>query len=223
MPDSSSSLSHVYYFSGSSAKNIILHQPSCPQSSVNPDAPAAVSSILLADSMGKSFPQNDALVRLVTMAGFKYYYASDLIAGQLLDISRFHQVFTLLGSNLLKSWNNKHLPKEAVQDFVKTVVAANPLARIFISSIIPHLGANQQTLNHLKEFNWATCKKITKLSKRGFTVEYINLHKLFQNDDSSFKAIAHWYVPDNYHVSNYGVYFICKQFLEASGLIPKLQ
>ena len=126
MPDSSSSLSHVYYFSGSHANNIILHQPSFPQSSVNPDVPAVVCSILLADSMGKSFPQNDALMRVVTMAGSNYYYASGLIVGQLLDISRFRQVFTLLGSNLLKSWNHKHLLKEAVQDFVETVVAVNP-------------------------------------------------------------------------------------------------
>ena len=33
----------------------------------------------------------------------------------------------------------------------------------------------------------------------------------------------YWYGPDNYHVSNYGVYFICKQFLETSGLISKIQ
>ena len=223
MSDSSSTLSHVYYFSGSCANNIILHQLSCPQSSVNPDVPAAVCSILLADSMGKSFPQNNVLMRVVTMAGSNYYYASGLITGQLLDILRFHQVFTLLGSDLPKSWNNKHLLKEAVQDFVKTVVAVNWIARIFIGSIIPHPGVKQQTLNHLKEFNWPTHKKITKPCKRGFTVEYISLHKLFLNDDASFKAIVHWYVNDNYHVSNYGAYFISKQFLEASGLIPKLQ
>ena len=89
------------------------------------------------------------------------------------------------------------------------VAAANPLARIFI---IPHPGAKQQTLNHLKEFNWATRKKIAKLCKKDFTVEYINVHKLFLNDDGSFMAIIHWYVPDNYHVSNYVVYFIHKQF-----------
>ena len=147
--------------------------------------------------MGKSFPKNDALMRVVTIAGSNYYYASGLIAGQLLNISRFHQVFTLLGSNLLKSWNNKHLLKEAVQDFVKTVGAVNLLARIFISCIIPHEGGKQQTLDCLKEFNWATHKKIMKLCKRGFTVEYINLHKLFLNDDGSFKAIACWYAPDN--------------------------
>ena len=110
-----------------------------------------------------------------------------------------------------------------MQEFVETLAAVNPLARIFIGSIIPHPGAKQQTLNHLKEFNWATRKKTAKLCKKGFAVEYINIHKLFLNDDGSFKAIAHWYVPDNYHVSNYGAYFIHKQFLEASGLIPKLQ
>ena len=78
------------------------------------------------------------------MAGSNYYYASGLIAGQLLDISRFPQVFTLLGSNLLKSWNNKQLLKEAVQDFVETVTAANPFARIFIGSIIPQPGASSR-------------------------------------------------------------------------------
>ena len=103
------------------------------------------------------------------MAGSNYYYASGLIAGQLLDISRFPQDLE----------NNKQLLKEAVQDFVETVAAANPLARIFIGSIIPWPGAKQQTLNHLKEFNRATRKKITKLCKRGFTAEYINVHKLF--------------------------------------------
>ena len=60
------------------------------------------------------------------------------------------------------------------------------------------------------------------MAKRGFAVKAINVHKLFLNDDGSFKAIAHWYAPDNYHVSIYGAYFICKQFLEASGLISKL-
>ena len=157
------------------------------------------------------------------IAGSNYYYASGFIAGQLLDISRFLQVFTLLRSNLLKSWNNKQLLKEAVQDFIETVTAANPLARIFIGSIIPQPEAKQQTLDHLKEFNWATRRKIAKLYKRGFTVEYINIHKLFLNDDGSFKAIACWYAPDNYHVSNYGAYFICEQFLEASGPISKVQ
>ena len=155
------------------------------------------------------------------MAGSNYYYASGIIAGQLLNISKFLQVFTLLRSNLLKSWNNKQLLKEAVQDFKETVAVASPLARIFTSSIIPHPGAKQQTLDHLKEFNWATKKKINKLARRGFAVEYINAHKLFLNDDGSFKAIAHWYAPNNYHVSNYGAYFIRKQFLEASGLISK--
>ena len=112
--------------------------------------------------------------------------------------------------------------KEAVQYFVEMVAAANPLARIFIGSI-PWPGAKQQTLDHLKEFNWATRKKISKLNNRGFTVEYINIHKLFLDEDGSFKAIACWYAPDNYHVSNYGVYFIHKQFLEAGGLISKAQ
>ena len=199
-----------------------MHQPSCPQSSVSPDAPAAVSIVLLADSTGKSFPQNDVLVKVITMAGSNYYYAPGLITGQLLDISRFPQVFTLLSSNLLKSWDNKQLLKEAVQDFVETVAAANPLARIFISSIIPCPGVKQQTLDHLKEFNWTMRKKIAKLSKKGFAVEYINVHKLFLNEDGFFKAISHWYAPDDYNVSNYGAYFICKQFLEASGLIAKL-
>ena len=92
-------------------------------------------------SMGKSFPQNDAVMKVTTMASSNYYYASGLIVGKLLDISRFPQVFTLLGLNLLKSWKNKQLLKEAVKDFVKTVKAANPLARIFIGSIIPHLRA----------------------------------------------------------------------------------
>ena len=78
-------------------------------------------------------------------------------------------------------------------------------------------------LEWLKEFNWATRKKISKLCNKGFRVEYINVHKLFLNDAGSFKAIVHWYAPDNYHVSNYGAYFICKQFLEASSLIPKVQ
>ena len=64
----------------------------------------------------------------------------DSLQGQLLDISRFPQVFTLLGLNLLKSWNNKQLLKEAVQEFVETVATVNPLARIFISSIIPQPG-----------------------------------------------------------------------------------
>ena len=199
-----------------------MHQPSCPKTLVSPDAPAVVSSVLLAGSMGKSFPQNDTLMKVITTAGSNYYYASGLIAGQLLDVSRFPQVFTLLRSNLLKSWNNKQLLKEAVQEFVETVAAANPLARIFISSIFPHPGVKQQTLDCLKEFNKATRKKITKLSKRGFAVEYINVHKLFLNEDGSFKAIAHWYTPDNYQVSYYSAYFICKQFLEASGLISKL-
>ena len=200
-----------------------MHQPSCPQSSVSPDAPAAVSTILLADLMEKSFPQNDVLMKVITMAGSNYYYTSGLIAGQLLDISRFPQVFTLLGLNLLKSWNNKQLLKEAVQESVETVAAANPLARIFISSIIPHLGTKQQTLDCLKKFNSATRNKIAKLCKKGFAVEYINVHKLFLNQDNSFKAIACWYVPDNYHMSNYRPYFIHKQFLEASDLIPKIQ
>ena len=150
-----------------------MHQPSCPQSSVSPDAPAAVNSILLTDLMGKSSPQDNALMKVITMASSNYYYASGLIVGQLLDISRFPQVFTLLGLNLLKSWNNKQLLKEAVQDFVETVAVANPLARIFISSIIPHPGAKQQTLGHLKEFNWATRKKITKLCKKEF---YSRIH-----------------------------------------------
>ena len=110
-----------------------------------------------------------------------------------------------------------------MQDFIEMVTTANPLARIFISSIIPRPGAKKQTLDCLKEFNWATRKEISKLNKRDFTVEYINVHKLFLNEDSSFKAIACWDAPDNYHVSNYGAYFIHKQFLEASGLISKAQ
>ena len=142
-----------------------MHQPSCPQSLVSLDAPAAVSSM-----------------KVITIASPN---ASGLNAGQLLDISRFPQVFTLLGSYLLKSWNNKQLLKEAVQEFVDTVVAANPLARIFVGSIIPQPGAKQQTLDHVKEFNRATRKKITKLCKKGFTVEYINVHKFILNDDGS--------------------------------------
>ena len=93
---------------------------------------------------------------------------------------------------------------------METVAAAKTLARIFIGTIIPHPGVKQQTLDHLKGFNWAIRKKITKLSKRGFAVEYFNVHKLFLNEDGSFKAIACWYAPDNYHVLNYGAYLICK-------------
>ena len=83
-------------------------------------------------------------MKVITMAGSNYYYASELIVGQLLDISRFAQVFTLLGSNLLKSWNNKQLLKEVVQEFVETVAAANPLARIFISPLFPTLGQSSR-------------------------------------------------------------------------------
>ena len=34
------------------------------------------------------------------------------------------------------------------------------------------------------------------------------MHKLFLNEDGSFKAIACWYVPDNYHMSYYRMYLI---------------
>ena len=98
---------------------------------VSPKAPAAVNTILLVDSMGKPFPQTDNLIKVVMMAGSNYYYTSGLIASQLLDISHFHQDATLLGSNLLKSWNTTSLLKAAMQEFVKVVCAANPLARVF--------------------------------------------------------------------------------------------
>ena len=118
-----------------------------PQCFVSPKVPAVVNTILLVDSMGKSFTQTDNLIKVVTMARSNYYYASGLIAGQLFDISHFHPVFTLLGSNLLKSWNTTSLLKAAVQEFVDVVCVANPLARVFIGSIIPVLG---QT----KYFRW---------------------------------------------------------------------
>ena len=72
-----------------------------------------------------------------------------------------------------------------VQDFVKTVATANPLVCIFIGSIIPGLGAKQHTLDCLKSFNWATRKKIAKLCKKGYMVEYVNLHKLSMMMDHS--------------------------------------
>ena len=130
------------------------------------------------------------------MAGSNYYYASGLIASYLLDMSHFHQVFTLLGSNLLKSWNTTSLLKAAVQEFIKVVDAVNPLERVFIGSIIPHSRAKQSTLDHLKSFNWATRKKVAKLVKQGYAVEYVSLHTLFLNEDGLFKAIARWYLSD---------------------------
>ena len=214
--------SPFHYFAGQNSNNkIVLHQPMGPQCLVSPKAPAAVNTIQLADSMGKSFPQNDNLIKVVMMAGSNYYYASSLIAGQLLDISHFHQVFTLLGSNLLKSWNTTSLLKAAVQEFIEAVYMASPLARVFIGSIKLHPRAKQITLDKLKAFNWATRKKIAKLVKQSYAVEYVSLHTLFLNEDGSFKAIARWYLPDHYYVSNYGAYFILKQFLEASGVLPK--
>ena len=125
----------------------MLHQPVGPQCFVSPKAPAAVNTILLADLIGKSFPQTDILIKVVMMAGSDYYYASGLIASQLLDISHFHQVFILLGSNLLKSWNTTSLLKAGVQEFVEVVCAANSLARVFIGSVIPCPGAKQSTLD----------------------------------------------------------------------------
>ena len=107
--------------------------------------------------------------------------------------------------------------------FCRNCHSSQPFGQDFHWFNNPQPGAKQQTLNCLKEFNWATRKKMAKLCKRGFTEEYINVHKLFLNDDGSFKSIACWYVPDNYHVSNYGVYFTCKQFLDTSGLISKVQ
>ena len=112
------------------------------------------------------------------------------------------------------------LIEAAVQEFVEVVYAVNPLARVFIGSILPWPRAKQSTSDRLKAFNWATRKKIAKLSKQDYVVEYVSLHSLFLNEDGSFKAIARWYLPDHYHVSNYGAYFICKQFLEASGVLP---
>ena len=128
----------IYVHSGAnSSNNIVLHHPVGPSCSVSPNAPAAVNTILLADSMGKSFPQNDSLIKVITMAGSNYYYALRLIASNLLDISHFHQDFTLLVSNLLKFWNTTSLLKAAVQEFIKVVHAVNTLARVFIGSIIP--------------------------------------------------------------------------------------
>ena len=105
---------------------------------------------------------------------------------------------------------------------MEVVYAVDPLARVFIGSIIPCPGAKQSTLDRLKAFNWATRKKIAKPVKQGYAVEYVSPCTLFLNEDGSFKAIARWYSPDNYHMSNYWVYFIHKQFLEARGVLPKL-
>ena len=74
------------------------------------------------------------------MAGSNYHYASSLITSQLLDITCFHQVFTLLGSNLLKSWNTTTLLKAAVQEFMEAIYAANPLARTLLVPLYPALG-----------------------------------------------------------------------------------
>ena len=121
----------------------MLHQPVGPQCSVSPKDPAAVNTILLADSMGKSFPQNDNLIKVIMMAGSNYYYASGLIASQLLDISHFHQVFTLLGSNLLKSWNTTSLLKAAVQEFVEVVYTVNPWQGFLLVPSYPDPGQSK--------------------------------------------------------------------------------
>ena len=119
--------SALHYFAGqNSSNNIVLHQPVGLPCFISPKVPTTFNTILLADSMGKSFPQNDNLIKVVTMAGSNYYYASGLIAGQLLDISHFHQLFTLLRSNLLKSWNTTSLLKAAVQEFIEAVYVVNP-------------------------------------------------------------------------------------------------
>ena len=61
------------------------------------------------------------------------------------------------------------------------------------------------------------------MAKQGYAVEYVSSHTLFLNEDGSFQAIARWYLLNNYHISNCGAYFICKQFLEAGGVLPKLE
>ena len=65
--------SALHYFAGqNSNNNIMLHQPVGPQCFVSPKVHTAVNTILLADSMGKSFPQNDNLIKVITMAGSNY-------------------------------------------------------------------------------------------------------------------------------------------------------
>ena len=54
-----------------------------------------------------------------------------------------------------------------MQDFVETVAAANPLARIFIGSIIPMPETKQQTLEGSRSSTWSLGRKSQSCARKG--------------------------------------------------------
>ena len=90
------------------AESTHIHKPGVPDT----------KALLIADSMGKSFAAKDNVMQVEAMAGGTFWYYEGLIAGQLLDVSRTMQIFTLLGANMVKSWISKDIFAEAAEQFV---------------------------------------------------------------------------------------------------------
>ena len=109
------------------AESTHIHKPGVPDT----------KALLIADSMGKSFTAKDNVMQVEAMAGGTFWYYEGLIAGQLLDVSRTMQIFTLLGANMVKSWISKDIFAEAAEQFVVTILEANPFAQIFLDRCLP--------------------------------------------------------------------------------------
>ena len=188
-----------------------LHKPGVPDT----------KALLVADSMGKSFAAKDNVMQVEAMSGGNFWYYEGLIAGQLLDVSRSMQIFTLLGANMVKSWVSKEVFAQAAEQFVVTVLEANPFAQIFLGSVPPRLKAKPETEKQIKDFNWALNKIAKKYTKAGKHVRMVPLQKIFLNEDHSFKDPKRFFQEDQFHISTYAAYWIRLEFLQESKLIVK--
>lgn len=154
-------------------------------------------------------------------AGFQYWLAAGCIAGRLLDLSHTTVVFSLLGSNMLKTWIDRRLYRDALKEFVNVIWDVNPFVQIFLGSVIPRPGASPETLLKVKHFNWEARTIAKKLSSQGKTVRTVPIHSLFLNEDFTFKDVKRWFAPDQFHISNYAAYFVRRMFLETAHLLPQ--
>ena len=188
-----------------------IHKPGVPDT----------KALLIADSMGKSFAPKDNVMQVEAMAGGTFWYYEGLIAGQILDISRTMQIFTLLGANMVKSWISKDIFTEAAEQFVKAILDANPYAQIFLGSVPPRLKAKPDIEKQIKDFNWALNKIAKKYTKAGMHVKMVPLQKIFLNEDHSFKDPKRFFQEDQFHISTYAAYWIRLEFLQESKLVVK--
>lgn len=172
--------------------------------------------LLLADSMGRCIPTTDATILPVINNHAQFNTIVDDVVQGRVDV-QYKNIIVWAGAQAIHQINMNDVPAD-LKRLVNVIRNRNPSVKLYVSALLPKPRENHLTETLMIAFNRGIKAAVNYIAQQGFSVHFLQSHKLFLDQDNQIVRPIIDSFEDGFHLNLHGAHRIRKFWLQQLGL-----